>query len=200
MVTGASTGPRKRFREMIVARSAARAGGMSRAPRERRRAAVPDSCARRLPASPKAPAALLNPHGLLALPMPPRNPTVCAPPPLSPPPAPARPARYPAPLTGSAARRFPGLRKRPERLQPRAAYPRHRRRARQRSMPPHAAASAAAPRAPHHNTASKNQGVGKSPAPPSARGPLQLCFSNTPPFEKFSNSYLIVGAAVVRAF
>ena len=105
-----------------------RARGVSRAPSERRRAAVPDSCAHQLPASPKAPAARLTPHGLLALPMPPRNPTVCAPPPLSPPPAPARPACYPAPLTGSAARRFPGLRKRPERLQPRAAYPRHRRR------------------------------------------------------------------------
>ena len=71
---------------------------------------------------------------------------------------------------------------------------------RHRSLPPHAAASAAAPRAPHHHTASKNEGVGKSPGPPSARGPLQLCFSNTAPFEKFSNSYLIVGAAVVRAF
>jgi hypothetical protein len=39
-----------------------------------------------------------------------------------------RAPRATAPLTGSAARRFRGLRKRPERLQPRAAYPRHRRR------------------------------------------------------------------------
>jgi len=176
-----------------------RARGVSRAPSERRGAAVPDSCAHQLPASPKAPAALLTPHGLLALPMPPRNPTVCAPPPLSPPPAPARPACYrpfdwlrSAPISRSP--KAPGTLATSRGLPAPPPPPRHR------SLPPHAAASAAAPRAPHHNTASKNEGVGKSPAPPSARGPLQLCFSNTPPFEKFSNSYLIVGAAVVRAF
>ena len=139
-----------------------RARGVSRAPSERRGAAVPDSCAHQLPASPKAPAALLTPHGLLALPMPPRNPTVCAPPPLSPPPAPARPACYrpfdwlrSAPISRSP--KAPGTLATSRGLPAPPPPPRHR------SLPPHAAASAAAPRAPHHHTGRRMRVLGNRP-------------------------------------
>ena len=98
-------------------RAASRTLGVARSPCARRGAAVPDSSARRLAASPKAPATLLTPRDLLTLPLPQRQPTVSTPPPLSPPPAPARP-RYPAPSTGSAAPRFPAV---PQSLHSRAA-------------------------------------------------------------------------------